>query len=249
MLKKIFMLLATVLLIIGGIAAFHEFSKKPNLIITFTNAKHLMVDDNVYLSGALAGKVNAVEAKTRQVEVTINLKKNCFDQISSTSNFYIDNDAINPERQCLLIRLAQQPGPPIPPGARLIGTDSAFVWALLKAEDQMAGITHSEPLNKSSDDLKKVWQDIRQAFEDIDLEKMERELREKTESLRHNFNQALDSEALKQAMTEIEEKLKELQQTLKEAGDSQTAQKLKQNLEDLFKRLQKEAPERSDVKI
>ena len=111
----------------------------------------------------------------------------------------------------------------------------------------MGGIAHSEPIQKSSDDMAKVWQDICQAFEGIDLEKMEEELREKSEKLRRNFNKALESESLKQTMTEIEEKLEELKQTLKEAGNSETAQKLKESLKNLFKRLEKESPERSDM--
>lgn len=249
MFKKIFMLLAAMLLIIGGVATFRGLVGQHNVVITFANAKHLMIDDHVYLSGALAGKVKAVEAKTRQVDVTVNLKKNFYDQLSSTSTFFIDDDARNHKRKCLLIRLAQHPDNPISPGARLTGTDSAFEWSARKIGDKMERMTHSQPVDKSSEDLAKVWQDIRQAFEDIDLEKMERELREKTESLRRNFNKALDSDSLKETMAEIEEALEELKQALKDAGDSKAAQKLKETLEELFKKLEKETPERSDVKI
>ncbi|MCD6430482.1 MAG: hypothetical protein J7L57_04600 [Deltaproteobacteria bacterium] len=249
MFKKIFMLLATVLLIIGGVATFRGLSEQHNLVITFAKTKHLMVDDHVYFSGALAGKVKSIEVETRPVAVTINLKKNFYDQLSSTSTFFIDDDALNHERKCVLIRLARQPAKPISPGARLTGVDSAFEWSARKIGDKVERMVHSEPVEKGSDDLEKVRQDIRQALEDIDLKKMEKELRKKTESLRRNFNKALDSKELKQTMEEIEKKLEELKQTLKEAGDSNAAQKLKKNLEDLFKRLEKEAPERSDVKI
>ena len=249
MFKKIFMLLATGLLIIGGVAIFRGLSGQHNLVITFAKAKHLMVDDHVYLFGALAGKVKAIEAKTRPVAITIKLKKNFYDQLSSTSTFFIDDDTLNHERKCVLIRLARQPGKPISPGARLTGVDSAFEWSARKIGDKMERIVHSEPVEKSSDDLAKVWQDIRQALEGIDLKKMEDELRKKTESLRRNLNKALDSEDLKQTMAKIEKKLEELKETLKEAGDSETAQKLKKTLEDLFKQLEKETPERNDVKI
>jgi len=249
MFKKIFLLLAMVLLIVAGLATFRELNGQHNVVINFANRKHLMVDDLVYLSGTQAGKVKTVETERRQVTVTINLQENFYNQISSSSTFFIDKDLLDPEKQCLLIRLTRQPGQPISPDTRLTGTDSAFTWAVMQAGDQMAAITRSDPVKKGADDLEKVWQDIRQAFEDIDLGKMERELREKSESLRRNFNKALDAEGLKQTLAEIETKLKELQQTLKEAGDSEAAQKLKQNLKELFKRLQKQAPERSDVKI
>ena len=249
MFKKIFLLLAAVLLILGGVAVFRILDRQYNVVVTFANAKHLMVDDHVYLSGALAGKVKAIEPEDRQVAITIALKKNFFNQLSSTSTFFIDNDALDNNKKCLLIRLDRQPGNPITTGARLPGIDSAFKWGALNAGDRMAEITNSEPVEKSAEELTQVWQDIRQAFEGIDLEKMEEELRKKTEALHRNFNKALESEGFKKTMTEIEEKLAELKQALKEAGDSETAQKLKQSLEDLFKRLEKEAPERSDVKI
>ena len=249
MFKKTFFLLAAVLLIIGGIAACRGLDGQHNVIVTFANAKHLMVEDHAYLSGALAGKVRAIEPEARQVAVTIDLEKNFYDQLSSTSTFFIDDDELDHKRKCVLIRLTRQPGNPITPGARFAGIDSAFKWSSLKTGDRMAEITDSEPVEKSSDELEKVWQDIHQAFEGIDLKKMEEELKEQTETLRRKFNKALESENFKQTMTKIEEKLQELKQTLKEAGDSETAQKLRKTLEDLFKRLKKEAPERSDVKI
>ncbi len=249
MFKKFFMLLAAVLLIIGGIATFRGLGGQHNVIVTFADAKHLMVNDHVYLSGALAGKVKSVEAEARQVAVTIDLKKNFYTQLSSTSTFFIDDDSLNYKRKCVLIRLAQQPGNSITPGIRLTGVDSVFTWSAIKVGDHMAKITHSEPVQKGSDDLEKIWQDIHQAFAEIDLKKMEKALKEKTEQLHHNFNKAMESESFKQTMVEIEDKMEELKQAIKEAGESEAVQKLKETLEGLFKRLEKEAPERSDVKI
>ena len=237
------------MLVIGGVATFKGVVKQHHVVITFTDAKHLMANDHVYLYGALAGKVRSIKPEARQVAVTINLKKNFYDQLSSSSTFFITADARNHNKKCVLIRLSQQPNNPITPDTRLTGVDSAFEWSARKAGDQMTRMVHSEPAEKGSDDLAKVWQDIRQAFEGIDLKKMEQELRKKTDSLRRNFNKALESEELKQTMAEIEEKLEELKHTLKEACDSETAQKLKKSLENLFKRLEKEAPKRSDVKI
>ncbi len=248
MFKKIFLLLAAGLLIIGGIATLHGLGGQHNVVITFAKAKHLMVDDHVYLSGALAGKVRAVETKVRQVVVTIDLKKTFYDQLSSTSTFFIDDDTRHQKRKCVLIKLARRPGSPITPGTQLTGIDSAFEWSAHKVGDHMTRMV-SEPLEKDSDDLANVWQDIRQAFEGIDLKEMEEELRKKTDSLRRNLNKAWDSEGLKQTMAEIEEKLEELKETLKEADDSKAAQKLKKTLEDLFKQLGKKAPERIDAPI
>lgn len=108
---------------------------------------------------------------------------------------------------------------------------------------------HAEALEKDSNDLAKVWQDIRQAFDDIDLKKMEKKLKEKTNSLHRKFNNALDSENFEHIMSEIENRLDKLRETLNNAGDSETAQKLKKSLEDLFKQLEKEAPKQNDVKI
>ncbi|MBN2810177.1 MAG: hypothetical protein JXR80_11845 [Deltaproteobacteria bacterium] len=258
MFKKIFLLLVAVAIIVGGVVAFQMIEKQHNLVITFADAKHLMVDDHVYLAGALAGKVKAVEAKNKQVAVTINLKKTFYDQITANSAFFIDNDALNQKRKCLLIRLASEPGQPLTPGTQLKGVDSDFAWSARKAGEEIAArmgaamqeMLNSEAVQKSSDDLTKLWQDIRQAFNDIDLKKMEQELREKTESLRRSFDKALPSAELKQTMAEIEKKLAELQQTLKEAGNSEAAQQLKKTLEELFKKLEKEAPPaKRDVKI
>ena len=249
MFKKIFFLLAVVLLIIGGIATFRGLSEQPNVVVTFTNAKHLMANDHVYFSGALVGKVRVVEAKARQVAVTIDLKKSFYDQLSSTSTFFIDDDALNRNKKCVLIRLARQPDSPITPGTRLTGVDSAFAWSALKVGDHMAKMTHSEPMQKGSDDLAKVWQDIRQALEEIDLKKMEKTLKEKTEALRRKFSASLESEVFKQTMAEIENKLEELKQAMKEAGDSESVQKIREALEKLFKKLEGETPERSDIKI
>ncbi len=114
---------------------------------------------------------------------------------------------------------------------------------------RMAKIVHSEPVEQGSDDLEKVWQDIRQALEGIDLKKMEEELKDKTETLRRNFNNALESEKFKQTMAEIGEKLDALKRAIKEAGDSESVQKIREALEKLFKKLESEAPERSDIKI
>ena len=249
MFKKLFFLTATILIIVGGIATFRGLDGQSNLIVTFANAKHLMVDDHVYLSGALAGKVKAIKAQTRQVAVTLTLKKDFFSQLSSTSNFFIYDDARNNKRKCVLIRLSHQTGNSITPETRLVGVDSAFAWSIIEAEERMAEITNSAHLKKSSDDLEKVWQDIRQAFAEIDFKKMEKALEEKVEQLRHSVNQALESESYKQTMAEIESKMEELKQAIKRAGDSQAVQELKKTLEGLFKKLEKEAPERSDVKI
>ncbi|MCD6535084.1 MAG: MCE family protein [Deltaproteobacteria bacterium] len=249
MLKKLFFLAATLFLIVGGVTIFRGLDGQSNVTVTFANAKHLMVDDHVYLSGALVGKVRAIKADARQVAVTINLKKGFFAQISSTSSFFIDNDARNDKRKCVLVRLSHKTGNPITPETRLVGVDSAFAWSIIEAEKRMAEMTNSEPLEKSSDDLAKVWQDIRQAFAEIDFKKMEKALAEKTEQLRQTFNQARESESYKQTMTEIENKLEELKQAIKGAADSQAVQELKETLEGLFKKLEKESPERSDVKI
>ncbi len=249
MIKKIFLLLAMALLVIGGVTVFRGLSGQHNLVVTFSDAKHLMKSDLVYLSGAPAGKIKAVAAETRQAAVTIELQKNIYDQLSSTSTFFIDDDIRNHNKKCVLIRINRERGNPLAPGTRITGVDSAFTWAVMQAGDRMAEITHSEPLEKVNDDLAKVWQDIRQAFEEIDLGKMEKELKEKSDSLRRNFNKALESESFKRTMAEIENKLKELKETLKEAGDGEAAQKLKKTLKDLFKKLEKETPERSDVKI
>ncbi len=249
MLKKIFFLPVAVLLIIGGVATFRGLGEQPKVVVIFTNAKHLMANDHVYLSGALAGKVKVVKPEARQVAVTIELKKSFYDLLSSNSTFFIDNDALNHNKKCILIRLAQQPGSPVTPNTRLTGVDSAFTWSALKAGDHMAKITHSEPVQKGSDDLAKVWQDIRQALDEIDLKEMEHSLKEKTEELRRNFNNALESEGFKQTMAEIEEKLEELKQAMKEAGDSESVQKIREALEKLFKKLEGETPERSDIKI
>ncbi len=249
MFKKLFFLTATILLIVDGIATFRGLDGQSNVIVTFANTKHLMVDDYVYLSGALAGKVRAIKPEARQIAVTIDLKKDFYAQLSSTSTFFIDNDTLNDKRKCVLIRLSHQAGNPITPETRLIGVDSAFAWSIMQAEERMFEMTNSEPLKKNSDDLEKVWQDIRQAFAEIDLKKMEKALEEKTEQLRRSVNKALESESYKQTMAEIENKLEELKQTIKGAADSQAVQELKETLEGLFKKLEKEAPERSDIKI
>ena len=145
--------------------------------------------------------------------------------------------------------LSQQPGNPITPGMRLTGVNSVFAWSAIKAGDQMAKITHSESVQKGSDDLAKVWQDIRQALKGLDIKEMEENLKEKTEKLRRNFNNALESEKFQQTMAEIEEKLGELKRAVKEAGNSESVQKIREALQKLFKKLEGETPERSDIKI
>ena len=68
------------------------------------DSKHLAVYDNVYLAGASAGTIRAVEPTTnRKIAVTVDFKENVLKQLTNATGFFIDEDDSNvPGRPCLL---------------------------------------------------------------------------------------------------------------------------------------------------
>ncbi len=146
MFKKLLTIPIITIAIVGAIFLFRNFSAQNNIMITFADSKRLAVYDNVYLAGAIAGTIRAVEpTKNRKIAVTIDFKENVLKQLTNKTGFFIDEDDSNcPERPCLLIEFAHNPGKSISKGESLNGIDSALTWATFRATNSLAEIINPE---------------------------------------------------------------------------------------------------------
>ncbi len=249
MLKKLLSLIVIIIFIVGWVMIFRNFNSQNNVVITFTDSKLLTVRSNAYLAGKVAGMVLTIEPAPdqKEVTVTVNLKEDVYNQINSESGFFIDKDYRHPGQYCLLIARALKPGQPVTAKSKLKGIDSTDLWVAFKTANRAANPIPPEPVLDSNDKLNQTWEDIREAFHEIDTGKMANKLKEETKRLQQDFDQLMQSEKVQQTLTVIDQKLDELQQAVRAAANSREIQKLKKSLAELFRKLQQETPKQKDV--
>lgn len=244
MLKKLLSLIVIIIFIIGWVMIFRNFTSQNNVVITFTDSKLLTVRSNAYFAGKVSGMILTIEPESdrKEVTVTVNLKEDVYRQINSESGFFIDKDYRHPGQYCLLIALALKPGQPVTAKNRLKGIDSTDSWVAFKTVNRAANPIDPEPLLDSNDKFNKTWEDIREAFHEIDTGKMADKLKKETKKLQQDFDHLMKSEKVQQTLTRIDQKLDELQQAASAAVNSREIQKLKKSLAELFRKLQQETP-------
>ena len=230
---------------------FRNFTAQNNVVITFTDGKHLTVHANAYFAGKVAGMIITTEPTpdNREFAVTVNLKKEVYKQINSETGFFIDKDPLYPKQQCLLIALSHKPGQPITAKSNLQGIDSTLSWITFKMKNLSANPVDPKPVPKGANELNQTWDDIRKTFSEIDTEKMVDKLKKETDRLQQDFDHLMQSEKVQRTLMKIDQTLDELQQAATDAGNSQEVQKLKKSLTDLFRKLKQETPEPKDVEV
>ena len=251
MLKKLISLIVIVIFICGWIMIFRNFTSQNNVVINFADGKHLTAHANAYFAGKVAGMILTTEptANAKKVAVTVNLKENVYQQINSETGFFIAKDPLYPKQQCLLIALSRKPGRPVTAKSELQGIDSSFSWIKFKIINHSANPVDPLPEPKNGEELNRAWDDIRQAFSEVDTEKMVDKLKTETNRLQQDFDHLMQSQKVQRTLTKINQKLNELQQAVSDANHSQEVRKLKKSLADLFRKLKKETPKPHDVEV
>ena len=251
MLKKLISLIVIIIFICGWIMIFRNFTAQNNVVITFTDGKHLTVHANAYFAGKIAGMILTTEPTpdNQEFAVTVNLKKEVYKQINSETGFFIDKDPLYPKQQCLLIALSRKPGQPITAKSNLQGIDSTLSWITFKMKNLSANPVDPKPVPKGADELNQTWDDIRKTFSEIDTQKMVNKLKKETDRLQQDFDHLMQSQKVQRTLTKINQKLDELQQAVTDAGNSHEVQKLKKSLADLFRKLKQETPKPKDIEV